>query len=97
MMMTSDTAATPSAQGLSVCRLAHSAPTMPKKSPGILSMDRPRKSLTCDSPISTAMPLVKPMITAIGMKRTSVPSRSRPMANSSTPEKAVAMIRLGTP
>lgn len=65
--------------------------------PGILSMDRPRKSLTCDSPISTAMPLVKPMITAIGMKRTSVPSRSRPMANSSTPEKAVAMIRLGTP
>ena len=93
----SDASASPTAQGLKVCRWPHSAPRMPKKSPGILGMARPRKSFTCDSPISTAMPFVKPMITATGMKRTSVPSLNSPIRNSSTPDSAVARIRLATP
>jgi hypothetical protein len=38
-----------------------------KKSAGSLSRSRPSKSLTCDSPISTAMPLVKPMTMLTGM------------------------------
>ena len=97
MMTASDTSATPSAHGLIVCRCPHSAPRMPKKSPGILGMCRPRKSFTCDSAISTAMPLVKPMITEMGMKRTSVPSLNSPIKNRSTPDSAVAMMRLPTP
>ena len=76
---------------------AHRVESMPKKSAGIFGMLRPRKSLSWDRPISTAMPLVKPITTATGMKRTSVPMRNRPMRNSRMPDMAVAMIRLGTP
>ena len=97
MTMASDTTATPTAHQFTVCRWPYSAPRMPKKSPGILGTVRPRKSFTCDSAISTAMPLVKPMITEMGMKRTSVPSLNSPIRNSSTPDMAVAMIRLPTP
>ena len=96
-MTASEAAATASAQPLKVSRCVHSVLTMPKKSPGILAMRRPRKSLICDSATSTAMPLVKPMMTATGMKRTSVPSRSSPIRNKKTPDMAVAMMRLPTP
>ena len=36
------------------------------KSAGILVMSSPNQSLSCDRPISTAMPLVKPMTTLTG-------------------------------
>ena len=95
--MTSEPSATPSAHGLSVFRCVPSACRMPKNSPGILGMVRPRKSLICESAISTAMPLVKPMITATGMKRISVPRRNTPMASRISPDSVVARIRLATP
>ncbi len=48
-------------------RCSHSAPICEKKSAGILSIFRPSRSFNCDSAISTAMPLVKPMMIATGM------------------------------
>ena len=86
-----------SACGFQVPQCADRVCTMPKKSAGMLATRRPRKSLICDTMISTAMPLVKPMTTATGMKRISVPSRISPMTNSITPDKAVAMMRLASP
>jgi SulP family sulfate permease len=44
-----------------------------------------------------AMPVVKPVTTAIGMKRISVPMRQAPITKSSTPAIIVAISRLGTP
>ena len=82
---------------LKLGRAACSVASMPKKSAGILLVRRPKKSLICDNAISTAMPLVKPITTATGMKRTRVPSLNRPIANSITPDMAVAMIRLARP
>ena len=96
-MIASDAAATASAVGLKLGKASCRACNMPKKSAGIFCTFRPSRSLTCESAISTAMPLVKPITTAIGMKRTSVPSRSTPMRNSSTPDNAVAMMRLPRP
>ncbi|OQC10236.1 MAG: hypothetical protein BWX79_01346 [Alphaproteobacteria bacterium ADurb.Bin100] len=96
-MMASEASATANAAGLKVCSAEPSVDSMPKKSAGMLVTCRPRKSLTCDSAISTAMPLVNPITTAIGMKRISVPSLNRPIRNSSTPDIAVAMMRLASP
>jgi hypothetical protein len=56
----------PAPAGL-VCRCRASTPIWVKKSAGSLAIGRPRKSFTCDSPISTAMPLVKPMTMDTGM------------------------------
>ena len=70
---------------------------MPKKPLGIFSMLRPRKSRSCDRMISAAMPLVKPITTATGMKRISVPSRNSPIRNSMMPDIMVAISRLGMP
>ena len=50
----------------------------PGKSLGTGGVCSPKKSLIWDRAISTAMPLVKPMTTATGMKRISVPSLNRP-------------------
>ena len=47
--------------------------------------------------ISTAMPLVKPITTATGMKRIKVPRRNSPIKNNSTPDMAVAKIKLARP
>jgi hypothetical protein len=46
---------------------AASTPSCEKKSAGSLGVSSPRNSLTCDSAISTAMPLVKPMTMLTGM------------------------------
>ena len=55
-------------------------------SPGAApSVERPRKSLICVLAISTAMPLVKPITTGRGMKRTVEPRRAAPSAIRSTP------------
>ena len=70
---------------------------MPKKSAGMLPTFSPKKSLICDSPTNTAMPLVKPITTDIGIKRIKLPSLNKPMANSNTPDMAVAMIKFATP
>lgn len=40
---------------------------------------------TCESAISTAMPLVKPMTMLTGTKRTRLPRRKAPIATSRTP------------
>ena len=80
-----------------LCRLALSADTTPTKSAGMLCTCRPKKSFTCDTMISTAMPLVKPITTATGIKRIKVPKRSRPMASSMRPDMAVATIKLAKP
>ena len=53
--------------GLKLSRWLTSAPICEKKSAGILSIDRPSRSLSCDRPISTAMPFVKPMMIDTGM------------------------------
>ena len=82
---------------LAVGRACTRVDAMPKNSPGSLPVCRPKKSFTCDSAMSTAMPLVKPMITEIGIKRTSVPNLNTPMANSMTPDMAVAITRLARP
>ena len=70
---------------------------MPKKSAGMAATLSPKKSFTCDTMISTAMPLVNPITTATGMKRIKVPKRSKPMASSMTPDMAVAIIKLAKP
>ena len=93
----SDPTAMATACNCAVCRFSPSARIRPKKSAGIFSMRRPRKSLICDSAISTAMPLVKPMMMATGMKRISEPTRVRPMMNSSTPAMMVESSRLARP
>ena len=97
MMMASEHSAIPSATGFTVCKVAPSVDSIPKKSAGMAATRSPMKSLTCDSAISTAMPLVKPITTAIGMNRIRVPSLNNPIRNSSTPDIAVAMIRLPKP
>ena len=89
--------ARPSAQGLKSPKCWPRVCKMPQKSAGILGTFSPKKSLICDSATNTAMPLVKPITTATGMKRIRVPSLSRPMANNNTPDMAVAKIRLATP
>ena len=92
-----DVRANSKAARLAVCRLSHRAFRMPKKSAGMAATFRPSKSLIWDSMISTAMPLVKPITTATGMNRISVPKRNKPNKNSSTPDMAVAKIRLASP
>ena len=70
---------------------------IPKKSAGIASIRRPKKSLICETMIKTAMPLVKPITTATGINRMSEPKRSKPMISNMTPDIAVAMIKFAKP
>ena len=74
-----------------------STAVMPKKLAGMVGVTSPRKSRTCESAINTAMPLVNPVTTATGTKRIKVPSLNMPIRNNSTPDMAVAKIRLATP
>ena len=46
---------------------------------------RPRKSLICVEAMSSAMPLVNPMVTGRGMNLTAVPRPVKPMMRSRTP------------
>ncbi len=45
----------------------------------------PKNGLICDTAISTAAPVEKPMITVCEMKLTRLPSRAMPIASSNTP------------
>ena len=54
------------AVGLKLPRCVLSDSICAKKSDGIFSMCSPSRSFTCDSAISTAMPLVKPMMIGTG-------------------------------
>ena len=82
--------------GSALPRLAPSARMRVKNSSGIL-MSSPRKSLTCESRIRIAMPLVKPITIDTGMKRMRLPSRSAPMRKSRKPAPIVQIARLATP
>jgi len=55
------------AAGLKLCRCLASVAIWAKKSAGSLSISKPSRSLNCDRPISTAMPLVKPITMDTGM------------------------------
>ncbi len=61
----------------------------PIKSPGIVSIFRPQKSLICVLAISTAMPLVKPIVTGRGMNLTIEPSPVSPSSKRITPASIV--------
>ena len=62
----------------------------PMNSPGT-SIVRPRKSRSCVLAMTSAMPLVKPMITGRGMYFTALPVPVRPMTTSITPAISVHM------
>ena len=87
----------PSALGFRVRAWLAMASIWPKKCAGIRGIARPKKSFTCCRAMMTAMPLVNPITIDTGMKRIRLPSRSAPMANSSTPAPMVAISRLDTP
>ncbi len=76
--------------------LAAIASMRPMNSPGT-SIVRPRKSFSCVLAITSAMPLVKPMMTGRGMYLTAVPVPVRPMITSITPAIIVHMNRPSTP
>ena len=56
----------PKAQGLKLPMCCQSVPICWKKSAGILATSSPSQSRNCDRPMSTAMPLVKPITTLTG-------------------------------
>ena len=56
-------------------------------------MRKPKKSLICVEAISTAMPLVNPITTGRGIKRTAEPSPVRPITSRMTPAISVTMAR----
>ena len=68
-----------------------------KKLAGICSISRPRKSFSCDSAITIAMPLVKPITIGTGTKRTIWPSLKTPIPMSRMPAIIVEMSRLAMP
>ncbi len=70
--------------------------TRPMNSPGT-AISRPRKSRSWVLAITTAMPLVKPMITGRGMYFTAEPVPVSPMMTSITPAINVHMNRPSTP
>ena len=57
----------------------------------------PRKSLICVEAISSAMPLVNPIVTGRGMNLTAEPKPVRPISTSMTPAIKVTSARPGTP
>ena len=60
-------------------------------------MFRPKKSLIWERPMSTAIPLVKPITIETGINRMKLPILKSPIRNRNMPEKKVAMSRLPTP
>jgi hypothetical protein len=75
----------------------HKASTMPKKSAGMWVTSSPKKSLSWETMMSTAMPLVKAPTTATGMKRIKSPKRNRPKANRNKPDRKVLKSRPDRP
>ncbi|MNR27777.1 hypothetical protein D3C85_1450640 [compost metagenome] len=71
--------------------------TTAKKPLGMLPIGKPKKSFSWVSRISTAMPLVKPVISGIGKNLITCPRRSSPISTSITPAMKVQMIRLAMP
>jgi hypothetical protein len=76
---------------------ALSVVTMAKKPAGICATGRPKKSLSWVRKISTAIPLVKPVISGIGKNLITCPSRITPISTSITPAMKVQIRRLATP
>ncbi len=62
-----------------------------RNSLGTVPTFNPRKSRICVEAISTAMPLVNPIVTGRGMKRTAVPNPVAPITISRTPAIAVTI------
>ena len=97
MRVSSVTTPSPRAEKFSPSRYWTSVSSCEKKLAGIFSICRPRKSFTCDSMITTAMPLVKPMTMEMGTKRMICPSRSAPIRKRMAPAIIVASSRLDMP
>ena len=57
----------------------------------------PSRSLICVLAMTSAMPLVNPMTTGLGMNRTAVPVPVKPMITSSTPAIMVHMNKPSMP
>ena len=72
---------------------SHSVSIRSKNSAGMLGMFRPKKSLIWLMKITTAIPLVKPITTLIGINRISTPILVSPMTKSRMPAIMVATIR----
>ncbi len=72
-------------------RLRAIVSTRPRKSPGTLSILRPKKSFNCVLAMTTAIPFVNPTTTGRGMKRTAVPRPVTPNAIRKTPASSVHM------
>src|ERR1041384_35987 len=69
----------------------------PRKSGGTSPMFRPRKSLTCEENMMSAMPLVNPTTTGYGMNLIAEPNRATPMMMRATPAMIVAMASPSSP
>ena len=68
-----------------------------RNSLGTVADESPKKSLICVDAISTAIPLVNPMVTDRGMNRTAVPRPVSPITIRITPAMAVHISKPGTP
>ena len=88
---------TSTAGTLTVAALFASAIIRGANSLGTSSTARPKKSLICVEAISTAMPLVKPIVTGRGMYRTAEPRPVSPIKSSIAPAIAVHINRPETP
>ena len=87
----SDNNDTITAEAFQVGKACHSVFTSAKNSAGTLpSICKPKKSLICERPINTAIPLVKPIITDTGINLISTPIRKKPISHSITPDIKVA-------
>ncbi|MFT3915000.1 MAG: hypothetical protein QM704_13050 [Anaeromyxobacteraceae bacterium] len=69
------------------------ATTRSAKCSGVCSSRRPRRSFTCSTAMTVAMPAVKPVVTGCGMNSMSFPIRRRPIPMSRTPAMRPATSR----
>ena len=83
--------------GLVWSRWDKTTPNKDMTSAGIWAMGRPKKSFNCSMAIKTAMPLVKPITTATGMKRISTPMCNTPISSNQKPDIKVASISPSMP
>ena len=78
-------------------RAFHSAGTVATKSAGSFAIDRPNRSLSWLTAIISAIPIVKPSITASGMSAISLPARANAAPINITPAIRVASSRPSNP
>ena len=98
IIIAKDNNAMKNAAGFQVGRACHKVSSKPKNSAGTLpSISKPKKSLICEIPISTAIPLVKPIITATGINLTNTPMRKKPIIHRMPPDIKVASNKPDTP